>query len=975
MNLSSCISSLGDEYRSEDYVEPHYKEWYRIAIDTLADEGIPAYVEFLAKEGLGEFLAEEELYLIKDNVRKLSPSITAYTLDDDKDGSSSGTYWPVQSDTDAPDLDLGWPDVARGLENQTKIDLCFHPPRENSPTIKEIVRKLIKNGRQVIAIVMDIFTDVDIFRDVLEAAARGVPVYIVLDDSNFNHFTNMCEKQAVHLQRLMNIRVRTVKGLDYLCRSGSKFHGKMMEKFLLVDCKTVVYGTYSFMWSFEKINLSMVQVITGHLVESYDEEFRTLYARSDIPSMFVTESSTLLGEGKRPSMWQNSLNAGIYQHSVSSFASSSSQHQPFSRNNPNRHTLDTLYQKLHGRQNMHLNEWNNIDNKLNLWNSHLRPPITNGQDVANRTNCLQTYERNDYRKRHSYAGEQPETASYLLLNRSTNHRPLFQRSDQNLLEENESVTSSSRGEFMSNTIRNALERLKQNRTTPHFERSSNIRNTYHGPKTLHLPSTHKLPTLENMRKTGLRNWRIESYLNDKAGPPTNPITDSFDNITLNATDNFENPGPRMQVNLELMNRTEIKSNPKLLQSRLRSSLVFRTPVMRQTDVISPDSESTASTIDATSGSTTPQDLSNIGYSLFNADKQHSSDELKTPTQAGIEQFPKDCTSFHNDTEMNQNPNLQHQHSYNQSFQTHLTEQNRVPDYNARQESGHSTLPKTKFNSALSRTLSIHSLNDTKGNESPKMWHLGKDNKHQEEHSNFLRKSTEKIRSLLNISHDKRDNGSRSRGSVASSNMNSSTETLTSESDQQERRKIAKYTWNEQKDKTASISSNCTNTPKFARANNQEQLNANAQLLGKNDMSRGDASAPRFAMEQQSDIGNREERLGSSPSSLVKNQKPEELTNMINTAKPSDQLNKQRVYSRFEKVYIKQSNNLKPEGTDPTPLRVRSTDSHNSLLRNQSSHNSRLLSFQGNHARHVAPHNENRFEKFVQRFVGSFKNKK
>ncbi|XP_078069379.1 protein FAM83B [Mustelus asterias] len=969
MNLSSHISSLGDEYRTEDYVEPHYKEWYRVAIDTLADEGIPAYEEFLAKEGLGVFLAEEELYFIKDNVKKLPPSTMTYTLNEDKDGSSSGTYWPVNSDIDAPDLDLGWPNVARCLETQTKIDLCFHPPRENSPTIKEIVRKLIKNGRQVIAIVMDIFTDVDIFREVLEAAARGVPVYIVLDDSNFNHFTKMCEKQGVHLQRLMNIRVRTVKGLDYLCRSGSKFHGKMMEKFLLVDCKTVVYGTYSFMWSFEKINLSMVQVITGHLVESYDEEFRTLYARSDIPAMFSTEDSVLLGERKQLSLWQSSRNTGIYQHSVSSFASSSSQNRPFSRNNPQRHTLDTLYQKLNGRQNMHQNEWNNIDNKFNLRNSHIRPPITNGQDAANRISRLQTYERNDYWKRHSYAGEQPETSSYLLLNRSANQRPLFQRSNHNLLEENESVTSSSRGEFMSSTIRNALERLKQNRPTPNFERSSNIRNTYHGPKTLHLSSTHKLPSLENMKKAGLRNWRIESYLNDNVGPPTNSITDSLDNTTMNTMDKFENSvGLRTQVNLELVNRMEIKTNPNLSHSRLRSSLVFRTPVTGQADVISPDSsESTVSTIGANSGSITPQEqtLSSIGYSLFNSDKQHSSDELKTPTQAGIEQLSSVSSYLHNDTEMNQRPNLQHQYSYSQSFKTHLTDQNREPDY---QELGHLTLPKTKFDSSSRRTSSIHSLTNTEGNESPKMWHLGKDKSH-EQHVNFLRRSSEKIRSLLNISHDKRDNGSRSRGSVASNNMNSSTDTLTSESDQQERRKIAKYTWNEQKVKTASISSNSTSTPKFTRANNQEQLNAHAQLHEKNAMSQGDASAPRFATEQQSGIGNREEKPDSNLSSLANNQKPEELKNNINITKSSYQPNERRVYSRFENVYMTQRDNLKPEETDSTPLQVKLTDSNNSVLRNQPRHNSRFLST------HATPHNENKFEKFMQRFVGSFKHKK
>lgn len=44
---------------------------------------------------------------------------------------------------------------------------------------------------QVIAIVMDTFTDVDIFSDLLEAAARHVPVYILLDELDAHHFVSM----------------------------------------------------------------------------------------------------------------------------------------------------------------------------------------------------------------------------------------------------------------------------------------------------------------------------------------------------------------------------------------------------------------------------------------------------------------------------------------------------------------------------------------------------------------------------------------------------------------------------------------------------------------------------------------------------------------------------------------------------------------------------------------------------------------
>lgn len=41
--------------------------------------------------------------------------------------------------------------------------------------------------------VMDVFTDVDLLCDLMEASnKRRVPVYILLDEKNLGHFTDMC---------------------------------------------------------------------------------------------------------------------------------------------------------------------------------------------------------------------------------------------------------------------------------------------------------------------------------------------------------------------------------------------------------------------------------------------------------------------------------------------------------------------------------------------------------------------------------------------------------------------------------------------------------------------------------------------------------------------------------------------------------------------------------------------------------------
>ncbi|KAM3864707.1 uncharacterized protein ACN63O_010383 [Diretmus argenteus] len=288
--MESSLSGLSSLKEELDlcYIQPHYKESYRLAIYALVCGGQAAYEEFLKTEQISHFLSDEEILFILANAELPVPD------DDEEEGqhvtkeTGPSTYFPTESDEEVPDLDLGWPEVT--LEStETNISLLFHPPRQNTPTIKEVLRKQIQDAKQVIAIAMDVFTDVDIFRELIDAALRGVAVYILLDDSHFNSFLTMSQRVGVEIQDFKNIRVRTVKGQQYQCRSGVRFHGGLEQKFILVDCKTVLYGTYSFMWSFEKINLSMVLVITGQLVGSYDEEFRRLFARSAAPTVLSRE--------------------------------------------------------------------------------------------------------------------------------------------------------------------------------------------------------------------------------------------------------------------------------------------------------------------------------------------------------------------------------------------------------------------------------------------------------------------------------------------------------------------------------------------------------------------------------------------------------------------------------------------------------------------------------------------------------------
>lgn len=371
----SCLSSLKED-EAPLYIQPHYKETYRLAIYALLCGGIEAYEEFLRAEQIGHFLSEQEVAFILENAEH--PVI-------EEDGDVKGkdtvsTYFPTDSDEEIPDLDLGWPDVLLE-EVDTSISVLFNPPRQNTPSIKEVIRKQIQEAKQLIAVSMDVFTDVDLFKELISATLRGVIVYILLDQNNFSSFLHMSQRVGVSLSELKNLRVRTVQGLQYRCQSSMKFHGGLEQKFLLIDCRTVLYGTYSYTWAFEKLSLSMVLVITGHLVSSYDEEFRRLYARSTVPPFLSREKL------------QNPV------HYLTN---------PMSKNSPNSsqlflHQLHLKNRAMNGIQDDRFNNNNNM--------------LTRGVSVQERLHHFP--EMGNLVRGHSYGGELPKFNSMTRLRMGT----------------------------------------------------------------------------------------------------------------------------------------------------------------------------------------------------------------------------------------------------------------------------------------------------------------------------------------------------------------------------------------------------------------------------------------------------------------------------------------------------------------------------------------------------------------------------
>lgn len=49
---------------------------------------------------------------------------------------------------------------------------------------------------------MDVFTDVDIFKELITATLRGVAVYILLDESRYSSFLAMSNRVGINIEDL-----------------------------------------------------------------------------------------------------------------------------------------------------------------------------------------------------------------------------------------------------------------------------------------------------------------------------------------------------------------------------------------------------------------------------------------------------------------------------------------------------------------------------------------------------------------------------------------------------------------------------------------------------------------------------------------------------------------------------------------------------------------------------------------------------
>ncbi|XP_062290047.1 protein FAM83G [Scomber scombrus] len=288
-----CLDDHHVNWRvSESKPEFFYSEDQRLAIEALITGGRDEFRDYITENKVREFLSGPEIerilriaeayrpgyeHHVKPDTPGPGPPTTPGSGEEGGDGEVSLQYWPDRSEASVAELDLGWPDCAsyRGV---TRVTVHTQPPTEGQTHIKEVVRKSIASAQKVIAVVMDVFTDVDIFRDLLDAAyRRKVPVYIIIDMASVPCFLSMCGRADMHRGHLKNLRVRCCGGVEFFTRSAQSVRGSLSEKFLLVDGDRAISGSYSFTWSSSRLDRNLITVITGQAVETFDLRFRDLF--------------------------------------------------------------------------------------------------------------------------------------------------------------------------------------------------------------------------------------------------------------------------------------------------------------------------------------------------------------------------------------------------------------------------------------------------------------------------------------------------------------------------------------------------------------------------------------------------------------------------------------------------------------------------------------------------------------------------
>lgn len=165
MALSQCLEDStgwrGAEVPHASGIKEFYNERHRLALETLVSEGTDSFTNFLNKEGIPNFLSDDEIKRIYHAA--VVPRCVSFVGDDlhlDQSSSTldflSVTYFPEISDLEPPVLEMGWPAFTAGsFRGLTRAVAYFQPSYgETIYSCKEAARRMIKNAKEVILQIM-----------------------------------------------------------------------------------------------------------------------------------------------------------------------------------------------------------------------------------------------------------------------------------------------------------------------------------------------------------------------------------------------------------------------------------------------------------------------------------------------------------------------------------------------------------------------------------------------------------------------------------------------------------------------------------------------------------------------------------------------------------------------------------------------------------------------------------------------------
>lgn len=154
----SQLLSLDDDHINEKIPESkpefYYSEEHRAALEQLLKNGDGAFKLRLKEDNIKDFLSAREIRWIRKTFNEYEADNDTEMCDSKSPSNSNAdsgvhsTYWPTLSDAEVPSLDIGWPNSGY-YKGVTRASVYTHPPKEKSPHIKEVVRKLIQEANKV----------------------------------------------------------------------------------------------------------------------------------------------------------------------------------------------------------------------------------------------------------------------------------------------------------------------------------------------------------------------------------------------------------------------------------------------------------------------------------------------------------------------------------------------------------------------------------------------------------------------------------------------------------------------------------------------------------------------------------------------------------------------------------------------------------------------------------------------------------